>query len=146
MLGIVLAGVTNDLVFRNYQFLLAVSWNLIEIVWNIWDIVYPYGNTDYIQWTLAFFGVASGFSDMFIMILLPMTVADKNRIFAYELTMIGTILALVYLTTYFMTSLCASFTSYIIKFDLNLGNIFNRCVIIVVLMLSSWVFYNKAKI
>ena len=75
-----------------------------------------------------------------------MTVADKNRIFAYELTMIGTIFSLVYLITYFITSLCASFTSYVIKFDIHLGDIFNRCVIIVVLLLSSWVFYSKAKL
>ena len=49
------------------------------------------------------------FSDFFVMILLPMTLADKNRLYAYELTMLGTIIALVNFTMFITTSLLASF-------------------------------------
>ena len=52
---------------------------------------------------MTLFGIADGFSDTFIMVLLPMTLADKNRQFAYELTMLGTIIALVNLVIYFIT-------------------------------------------
>ena len=114
------------------------------ILWNFWDIVYPIHNEDYIEWSLAVFGVASGFSDFFIMFLLPMTLADKNRLFAYELTMLGTIIALVNLAMFMSTSLFASFAMTVIHKELQTGNIFNRILIIVLLSLSTWVFWSQA--
>jgi len=80
-------------------------------------MIFPSHNLEYRPWSLALFGMASGFSDMYIIWLLPMTLADKNRVFAYELTMLGTIIALVHICTYFSTSLVASFTISVIKPD-----------------------------
>lgn len=120
--------------------------NVITILWHFWDIVYPAHNEEYISWTLSFLGIADGFSDFFIMVLLPMTLADKNRLFAYELTMLGTIIALVNFTAYFSTSLVAGFTVNVIKTDFKMGNIFNRCLIILIIGLSTAVFWGQAKI
>ena len=78
-------------------------------------ILYPATDTDYINWTLALFGTSNGFSDMYIMILLPMTIADKNRVLAYELTMLGTIFALVHLCLFLTTALMAGFTIEVIR-------------------------------
>jgi len=108
--GVIIAGLLNDLWFGKCQFLLVTVWNLITMLWNFWDIVSPAHDTKYIAWTFALFGLADGFSDMYTMILLPMTVADKNRMFAYELTMLGTIIALVNFCMYFTTALLAGFT------------------------------------
>ena len=52
---------------------------------------------------------------MYIVILLPMTIADKNRVLAYELTMLGTIFALVHFCFYVSTSLIAGFTIEVIR-------------------------------
>ena len=142
--GVLIAGLSNDLLFNNCQFLLVTVWNLITILWHLWDIVYPSGNLEYDVWPLAIFGLASGFSDMYIMILLPMTLADKNRQYAYELTMLGTIIALVNLTMFVTTSLFASFVISVIEEEVHLGNIFNRCLIILFLLLSSWAFWKPA--
>ena len=109
-----LAGFTNDLLFNNCYFLLVTVINLVVSIGHIWDMVYPIGNNDYVAWTLTLFGIAGGFSDMFIMILLPMTLADKNRQYAYELTMLGTIIALVNFTMFVSTSLLASFVISVI--------------------------------
>ena len=142
--GGLLAGVTNDFLFNNYQFLLVTVWNLITILWNLWDIIYPAHNEDYISWSLALFGIASGFSDMYITILLPMTLADKNRLFAYELTMLGTIIALVNFAIFISTSLLSSFVIYVLLKDVHLGNNWNRCLIIALLILSTWAFWKQA--
>ena len=142
--GALIAGVTNDFIFNNYQFLLLTVWNMVMIIWNFWDIIYPIHNEDYIEWSLAVFGVASGFSDFFIMFLLPMTLADKNRLFAYELTMLGTIIALVNLAMFMSTSLFASFAMSVLLGDLHTGDILNRILIIVLLLLSTWVFWHRA--
>ena len=71
---------------------------MILILWHFGDIVYPRHNEEYVTWTLSLLGIADGFGDFYIMVLLPMTLAGKNRKFAYELTMLGTIIALVNLT------------------------------------------------
>ncbi len=115
------------------------------MLWNFWDIVYPEHNTDYISWTLTCFGMASEFSDMYIMVLLPMACACRNRLLAYELTMLGTIIAIVNLCMYFSTSLLATVTIETIKKDVHLGNIFNRCMVIFVAGLSTWAFWSQAK-
>ena len=109
-----IAGLTNDLLFSNCQFLLVFLWNLGTVLVNFWQIVHPVGNLTYVSWSLAAFGIAGGFSDMYIMILLPMTLADKNRQYAYELTMLGTIIALVNFTMFVSTSLLASFVISVI--------------------------------
>ena len=140
-----IAGVTNDFLFNNYQFLLVTVWNLITILWNLWDIIYPIHNEDYISWSLALFGIASGFSDMYITILLPMTLADKNRLFAYELTMLGTIIALVNFATFVSTSLLSSFVIYVLLKDVHLGDFWNRCWILTLLVLSTWAFWKQAR-
>lgn len=142
--GALIAGLTNDLLFNNYQFLLVTVWNIITILCHFWDIVYPIHNTDYVEWSLAVFGIASGFSDMFIMVLLPMTLADKNRLYAYELTMLGTIIALMNFAIFMTTSLFASFAISVIQKNFHLGNIGNRCLIITLLAISTWTFWRYA--
>lgn len=114
------------------------------MLWNLWDIVYPSHNMDYISWTLSLFGLAAGFSDTYTLILLPMTVADKNRYYAYELTMIGTIIALVNFVMYFVASFISSIVIKVAQTNLDLGNIFNRCLIIFCLFLSTWVWWHRA--
>lgn len=93
---------------------------------------------------MTLFGIADGFSDTFIMVLLPMTLADKNRQFAYELTMLGTIIALVNLVIYFITQIMASVTIFVLTTDTHLGNVFNRCLIIFMLIMSTIVFWKQA--
>lgn len=78
--GTTLAGLSNDFLFQNCQTLVVNVMNIFSILWNFWDIIYPNHNTDYIEWSLALFGVSNGFLDMYLMILLPMTIADKNRV------------------------------------------------------------------
>ena len=141
----IIAGLTNDLFFNNCQCLLLVIWNLVTILWNFWDMVYPAHNEEYIGWTLSLFGIASGFSDMYIMILLPMSLACRNRLLAYELTMLGTIIAIVNFCMFFTTSLLSTCAIELIKKDIHLGNIFNRCLVIVTVALSTWAFWSSAK-
>ena len=50
--------------------------NLLNIIINFWGIVYPDNSESYINWSLSLFGVANGFSEIFLMILIPMSVAD----------------------------------------------------------------------
>jgi len=87
----------------------------------------------------------NGFSDMYITILLPMTIADKNRVLAYELTMLGTIFGLVHLTFYCATSLVAGVVIEIIKRNVTFGNIPNRLIVIVLISLSTWVLWEKSR-
>lgn len=143
--GYLIAGLGNDLLFSNYQFLLMSGWNVFTILWNLWEIIFPNHNMEYRETSLCLFGIASGFSDMFIMWLLPMSFADKNRMFAYELTMFGTILALVVLTSYFATSLFGSVTIEFIKNDIHLEQSYCRLFIILFVSVSTAVFWNSAK-
>lgn len=92
-----------------------VTINALQIIWNFWDIVYPAHNDDYIPWTLSIFGFSNGFSDMFLLVLIPISLADKNRVLAYELTMIGTIFALLNLTFYIGGCFTAGFTVEVIR-------------------------------
>ena len=46
-------------------------------------------------------------AEMYLMLLIPMKIADKNRCFAYEMTMTGTLLATVNLMYYLATDLLA---------------------------------------
>ena len=108
-------------------------------------IWYPAVDTDLIGLTLAFFGCCKGFSDMYISILLPMTVADENRVLAYELTMLGTIFALVHLSFYLTTSLLAGLTVELARQRFKPGNIFNRIVVIILVTVSSYFFWIKAR-
>ena len=107
--GMLLAGLSNDLLFRECQFLVVTTINIVTILWNFWDIVYPEHNTDVIAWTLTLLGISNGFSDTYLQIMLPMTIADNHRVLAYELTMLGTIFALVQVCFYISTSLVSSF-------------------------------------
>lgn len=56
--------------------------------------------------------------------------------------MLGTIIALVNLTAYSSTSLVAGFTVQVLKTDFKMGNIFNRCLIIFIIGLSTAVFWG----
>ena len=61
----------------------------------------PHHDSDkYVGWALALFGMNNSLSEVFLMLLIPMSIADKNRCFAYELTMTGTLLATVNLAYY----------------------------------------------
>ena len=91
---------------------------------------------------MALFGINSGFTEMYILILLPMTIADKNRVFAYELTMLGTMIALVHLCFFFTTTLLAGLVIDIIRLDVHFGNILNRCIVILLISLSTWIFWS----
>ena len=82
---------------------------------------------------------------MYITMLLPMTIADKNRVLAYELTMLGTIFALVHFTFFCSTSLIGGFVVEIISKNVKFGNIPNRIIVIVLISLSTWVFWSKAR-
>lgn len=143
--GFLLAGIGNDIFFNKYQFILLTSWNIFTIIWNLWEIIFPNHNLEYRETSLCLFGIASGFSDMYVMWLLPMSYADKNRMFAYELTMFGTILSLVVLTSYFATSLIGSVTIDLVKNDIHLGQMYCRVLIIVFISISTWVFWNSTK-
>ena len=141
----VMAGLSNDLLFSECQTLVVTAINILMIVWNFWDIVYPAHNNEVISWTLSLFGMSSGFSDMFITVLLPMTIADKNRVLAYELTMLGTIFALVHFTFFCSTSLIGGLVVEIMRKNINFGNIPNRIVVIVLISLSTWIFWSKSR-
>ena len=145
LVGAVLAGVTNDIWFSECQFLLMAIINLLTVLGNLWDIVYPRYDYEYIAWTLALFGASTGFSNMFTMVLLPMTAADKNRMLAYELTMLGTIIALVNLTMYFTTFLLGGFVNALIKQDVSFGNILNRSIVILLIIVSTWIIWKTAR-
>ena len=142
--GVIVAGVTNDLFFGKTQILTVVISNFVQILWNFWDIVYPHNNDELITWSLALFGIAAGFSDTFITILLPMTLADENRFLAYELTMLGTILGLFFMITYFTTSVTASLILSVGAKDI--GNAAERVIIIAFLILSTIVLWSRAMI
>lgn len=106
--GLLIAGLTNDIIFENSSYILVIVWNIVSIFWNLWEIIFASDNTDRQVWSLSLNGMASGFTDMYIMWLIPMTLADKNRVVAYELTMFGTMIALVHFCTYFSISLLSS--------------------------------------
>ena len=94
--------------------------NIVSIFWNLWEIIFPSINQDCCRvWSLTLYGINSGFIDMFILWLIPMTLADKNRLITYELTMFGTIIALVHLCTYLTISLLGSLSIWIIKQNIN---------------------------
>ena len=93
--------------------------NIVSIFWNLWENLFPSLNQDCQVWSLTLYGMNSGFIDMFILWLIPMTLADKNRVIAYELTMFGTIIALVHFCTYVSISLLASLSIRVIKQDIN---------------------------
>jgi len=42
--GMVIAGLSNDLLFKECQTLIVTVINLLTITWNFWDIVYPAHN------------------------------------------------------------------------------------------------------
>lgn len=83
--------------------------NITTIVWNLVIMVVPHQEQDYVKWALAFFGINNSVSEIYLMILIPMTIADKNRCFAYEATMTGTLLATVNLVYYVATDIIAQF-------------------------------------
>ena len=113
--GMVLAGLSNDLFFKKCQTLVVTIINVLAISWNIFNIIFANTSQDFIALQLTLYGILNGFSDMYIVILLPMTIADKNRVLAYELTMLGTIFALVHFCFYVSTSLIAGFTIEVIR-------------------------------
>ena len=104
--GIILAGVLNDTVFRKSQYLVVFFMNITTIIWNIIVTMIPHlDSTRYVPWALFMFGINNSVSEMYLMILIPIKIADKNRCFAYEMTMTGTLLATVNLFYYLTTDL-----------------------------------------
>ena len=103
----VLAGILNDTLFYKSHYLVVVILNLITIIWNFLLIFIPHRETDYIKWSLAIFGINNTVSELYLMIIIPMKIADKNRCFAYELTMTGTLLATINLCYYISTAVLA---------------------------------------
>ena len=119
-------------------------WNCVQILWNLWDIIYPEHNNDLLAWSLALFGVAAGFSDTFVTIFLPMTLADKNRVLAYELTMLGTILGIMQLMAYFSVSVLGGLILELAHEDKHISNALSRSIIICVLILSIVFLWKRA--
>lgn len=76
------AGLVNDLWFNNYQFIVVTVWIMSNILWNLWSLFFPASIAEGQEthwWTLAMFGIASGFSNIYYLLLLPLTYADRTR-------------------------------------------------------------------
>ena len=99
--GILLAGVINDTIFRKSQYLVVVIMNTATLLWNVVVALIPkHDSNKYVPWALALFGINNSLAEMYLMLLIPMSIADKNRCFAYEQTITGTLLATVNLMYY----------------------------------------------
>ena len=75
---------------------------------------------------------------------MPLTIADKNRCFAYELTIAGTLLATVNCMYYIGVGLLAE---VMINFqgDDGLSEAWNRVIITIFIILSNVFLYGQAK-
>ena len=141
-----MAGILNDTVFRKSQYLVVFTMNITTILWNIIVAMIPHlDSTKYVPWALFMFGINNSVSEMYLMLLIPIKIVDKNRCFAYEMTMTGTLLATVNLMYYLATDLLAQCVYAAIVMKLKLSENWRRLIIIAFCAISMAFFWNSAR-
>ena len=144
--GIAMAGILNDTVFRKSQYLVVFVMNLTTILWNIVVAMIPdLDSTRYVPWALFMFGINNSMAEMYLMLLIPMRIADKNRCFAYEMTMTGTLLATVNLMYYVATDFLAQCVQGAIILKWSLSENLCRLIIITLCAISIAIIWRPAK-
>lgn len=93
---------------------------------------------------MAIFGINNSISEIYLMILIPMTIADKNRCFAYELTMTGTLLATVNLFYYGSAGFLAQFFLDLNSLNLQIGEVWCRVIICSLCAVSTYILWRPA--
>ena len=117
--------------------------NLVSILWQLIFMVVPHDSQLFDDWSLGLFGLSRGFTEMYLTFLIPLTIADKNRCFAYELTMAGTLCATVNCFYFIGNGIFAEIIIYMHK-QLDWPEALSRFIIVTINIISCIVFFKMA--
>ena len=107
-------------------------------------MVIPHHEYTYVPWALVVFGINNSVSEIYLMLLIPLTIVDKNRCFAYESTITGTLLATVNLVYYIATDVIAQFFLNFNAMGIKIPEDWCRVIICSLCALSSIVLWSYA--